>query len=102
MATVPYRAGLGRRVFHMEVLIALGLSAGGGQTPSQADLGRMELEDLMQIKVTSVSKREQNLSRTAGGSIPGHTRLDLRLARRLGESAEISLVGQNLLRPRST
>ena len=40
-------------------------------------------------------------ARLPGGSIPGHARLDLRLARQLGESAEISLVGQNLLRPRS-
>jgi len=41
-------------------------------------------------------------ARLPGGSIPGHARLDLRLARRLGESAQISLVGQNLLRPRTT
>jgi iron complex outermembrane receptor protein len=40
-------------------------------------------------------------ARLPGGSIPGHARLDLRLGRRLGERAEISLVGQNLLRPRS-
>jgi hypothetical protein len=40
-------------------------------------------------------------ARLPGSGIPGHTRLDLRLARRLGESAEISLVGQNLLRPRA-
>jgi iron complex outermembrane receptor protein len=40
-------------------------------------------------------------ARLPGGSIPGHARLDLRLARRLGERADISLVGQNLLRPRS-
>ena len=41
-------------------------------------------------------------ARLPGSPIPGHARLDLRLARRLGESALISLVGQNLLRPRST
>jgi outer membrane receptor protein involved in Fe transport len=40
-------------------------------------------------------------ARLPGGKIPGHARLDLRLARHFGESAEISLVGQNLLRPRS-
>ncbi len=40
-------------------------------------------------------------ARLPGGSIPGHTRLDLRLARRISESAELSLVGQNLLRPRT-
>jgi iron complex outermembrane receptor protein len=40
-------------------------------------------------------------ARLPGGSIPGHARLDLRLARHFGERAEISLVGQNLLRPRT-
>jgi hypothetical protein len=38
-------------------------------------------------------------ARLPGGIVPGHTRLDLRVARRLGESGEISLIGQNLLRP---
>ena len=38
-------------------------------------------------------------SRLPGGAVPGHARLDVRLARRLGESTEISVVGQNLLRP---
>jgi iron complex outermembrane recepter protein len=41
-------------------------------------------------------------ARLPGGSIPGHARFDLRLARHFGEFAEVSLVGQNLLRPRST
>jgi iron complex outermembrane receptor protein len=40
-------------------------------------------------------------ARLPGGAIPGHARLDLRLSRKLGESTEISLVGQNLLRPRT-
>jgi iron complex outermembrane receptor protein len=40
-------------------------------------------------------------ARLPGGNIPGHARLDLRLARRLGESTEISVVGQNLLRART-
>jgi len=40
-------------------------------------------------------------ARLPGGAIPGHARVDLRVARRLGESAEISIVGQNLLRPRT-
>jgi iron complex outermembrane receptor protein len=39
-------------------------------------------------------------SRLAGNEIPAHWRLDVRVARRLGESAEVSLVGQNLLQPR--
>jgi iron complex outermembrane receptor protein len=40
-------------------------------------------------------------ARLPGGTIPGHARLDLRLARRLGESTEISIVGQDLLRART-
>lgn len=40
-------------------------------------------------------------ARLPGGTIPGHARLDLRLARRFGESTEISIVGQSLLRPRT-
>ncbi len=34
------------------------------------------------------------------GNIPGHFRLDCRLARRFGEGVELSAVGQNLLGPR--
>ena len=44
---------------------------------------------------------DQSLGWTAalpGTDIKGHARLDARLARRIGESAEISIVGQNLLR----
>jgi iron complex outermembrane receptor protein len=40
-------------------------------------------------------------ARLPGGSVPGHARLDLRLAKRIGERTEISLVGQNLLRART-
>jgi iron complex outermembrane recepter protein len=40
-------------------------------------------------------------ARLPGGSIPGHARVDLRLSRHLGESTEISVVGQNLLRART-
>ena len=65
-------------------------------------------ESVAQIRsVINVSRRmdfDQALYYTArlpGGKIPGHARLDLRLARRVGESAEISLTGQNLLRPRT-
>jgi len=36
----------------------------------------------------------------ASGNIPGYVRLDTRLGRRLGEFAEFSIVGQNLLAPR--
>jgi iron complex outermembrane receptor protein len=39
------------------------------------------------------------VARRPDGSTPSHARLDSRLAWRLGERTEISLVGQNLLRP---
>jgi iron complex outermembrane recepter protein len=39
-------------------------------------------------------------SELATNQIPSHTRVDARLARPLGESAEISITGQNLTRPR--
>ncbi len=40
-------------------------------------------------------------ARLPGGQIPGRARLDLRLARHLGESVEISVVGQDLLHART-
>jgi len=40
-------------------------------------------------------------ARIPGGSTPGYARLDLRLAKRIRESTEISVVGQNLLRART-
>jgi iron complex outermembrane receptor protein len=39
-------------------------------------------------------------SELAANKIPSHTRVDVRLGRRLGESAEIGITGQNLTRPR--
>jgi len=56
------------------------------------------------LNLTRRTEFDQSLYYTArlpGGSIPGHARFDLRLARHLGETAEVSVVGQNLLRPRS-
>jgi hypothetical protein len=45
---------------------------------------------------------DQSLSWTSGlsyCSVPSHTRFDVRLSRRLGESVELIVAGQNLLRP---
>jgi outer membrane receptor protein involved in Fe transport len=56
------------------------------------------------LNLSQTMEFDQSLYYTArlpGGTIPGHTRLDLRLSRRFGESAEVSIVGQNLLRPRT-
>jgi iron complex outermembrane recepter protein len=40
------------------------------------------------------------ISELPANNTPSHTKVDVRLGRRLGESAEISITGQNLLRPR--
>ena len=56
------------------------------------------------LNVTGKVEFDQSLyytTRLPDGSVRGHARLDLRLARRLGERSEISVVGQNLLRPRT-
>jgi len=56
------------------------------------------------LNLSQTMEFDQSLYYTArlpGGTIPGHARLDLRLSRRFGESAEVSIVGQNLLRPRT-
>jgi iron complex outermembrane receptor protein len=68
VSRVNPRRGFGRGLAHLSFPLALGLSAiavGGALAQSQADLSRLDVEDLMNIKVTSVSKREQSLSRTA-------------------------------------
>jgi iron complex outermembrane receptor protein len=83
------------------------------QDPSSQGMASSQLangfpQNMLQIRsLLNLSRKmefDQSLYYTArlpGSSIPGHARLDLRLARRLGESAEISVVGQNLLRPRA-
>ena len=56
------------------------------------------------LDLSQTMEFDQSLYYTArlpGGTIPGHARLDLRLSRRFGESAEVSIVGQNLLRPQT-
>ena len=56
------------------------------------------------VNLSRTMEFDQSLYYTArlpGGTIPGHARLDLRLSKRFGESTEISIVGQNLLRPRT-
>src|SRR5450432_705924 len=63
--------GFGRRLARLGFPLAFSLSAiavGAAQAQSQADLSRLDVEDLMNVKVTSVSKREQSLSRTAAAA----------------------------------
>jgi len=46
------------------LMVAGGLSAGTADTPSQpSDLTNATIEELMQIEVTSVAKKEQKLNR---------------------------------------
>src|ERR1700709_605566 len=57
-----------RQSIRIALLLAIGLSASivdRAQDGAPIDLTQMNLEDLMNVKVTSVSKREQKLSRTA-------------------------------------
>ncbi len=58
-----------------------------------------------QVNLSRRMEFDQSLYYTArlpgGGTVPGHARVDLRLARRLGELIEVSMVGQNLLRARA-
>src|SRR5688572_787987 len=59
-------------------LLVLGLeNAGAGQAVDLHDLSQITIEDLMDIQVTSVSKREQSLS-TAGAAAYVITRGDIR------------------------
>src|ERR1700720_3826663 len=54
-----------RRLFHRSLSVALTmatLNAGPGPPP-QTDLTQLSLEDLMKVKVTSVSRKEQSLSK---------------------------------------
>ena len=50
---------------HLSCVLALCLSTGAAQEPAPIDLSKLDMEDLMNVKVTSVSKREQSLARTA-------------------------------------
>ena len=58
-----YRHAARRLIFLTLSLSTIGILM--AQEATQIDLSRMDVEDLMKIKVTSVSKREQSLARTA-------------------------------------
>ena len=104
--------------------------SGRGQSSKAQDLTQISLEDLINIQVTSVSKKEQKLVRAGAavyvsflnltrrlewdssvsyvgrltdqgsGPMPGYTRVHTRLGWRAGESVELSITGQNPLTPR--
>ena len=72
------------------------------QTSTQVPQHMFQLRS--QWNLTGNWEFDQSLSfaaRLMGTTIPAITRLDARLGRRIGQSAEVSLVGQNLLRPRT-
>jgi iron complex outermembrane receptor protein len=61
----------------LAVIAALSALSGLAQQPKDYDLSQASLEDLMNIQVTSVSKKEQNLSKT-GAAIFVITQEDIR------------------------
>ena len=71
--------GIGKTQFRGTVLLITALAGlpGWAQQSSNPDLSQDSLEDLMNIKVTSVSKKEQNLSK-AGAAIFVITQEDIR------------------------
>ncbi len=80
---------------------------GTGASPA-ASVTAMFPQNMLQVRsqvnFTRRLEFDQSLyynMRLPGSSIPGDPRVDLRLARRFGESTEVSLVGQNLQRARS-
>ncbi len=73
-------AGSLRRAVRAGAVLALGLAgtvAGPAQTPTLRDLIHTKLDDLMNMEVTSVSKKEQKLSK-AGAAIYVITQEDIR------------------------
>ncbi len=75
-----------------------------GTTDVAGDFPRNMLKFRSVMDLSAKVQFDQSLyysARVPGSAIPGHARLDLRLSRKLGESAELSVVGQNLLRPRT-
>src|SRR5204863_8188835 len=54
----------GLRLVRMSVAVALSVSVGRAQSQAARDLTTISLEDLMNVRITSVSKKEQKLSRT--------------------------------------
>jgi iron complex outermembrane receptor protein len=73
------RSGLARPAVRLRVAIVLCAAAalGPAQTPTAKDLAQTSLEDLMNIEVTSVSKKEQKLSQV-GAAVFVITQEDIR------------------------
>lgn len=79
-------------------------SQGALTTKIATDFPQNTLQIRSLLNLSQTMEFDQSLYYTArlpGATISGHARLDLRLSKRLGESTEISIIGQNLLRPRT-
>ena len=78
----PRRGGVYRAVLRAGIAVSLALSSGfaipaSAQTAAPRDLTQFSLEDLMNVEVTSVSKKEQKLAKT-GAAIFVITQEDIR------------------------
>jgi hypothetical protein len=60
---------------------------------------RLEFDQTLSWTLPGVQYLPSIGSNLPGTDLPAHARLDARFSRKIGESAEVSLVGQNLLRP---
>src|SRR5450432_894930 len=78
----PHRGGVYRAVLRAGVAVCLALSSGltipsAAQAAAPGDLTQFSLEDLMNVQVTSVSKKEQKLAKS-GAAIFVITQEDIR------------------------
>jgi iron complex outermembrane receptor protein len=60
---------------------------------------KLEFDQTLSWTLPTVQYPPWTGSNLPGTELPAHARLDARVSRKIGESAEASLVGQNLLRP---
>jgi iron complex outermembrane receptor protein len=90
---------------YLHATISLDPSSYGATSASLASgfpQNQFQIHSLFNLdRKTEFDQSVYYMARLPGSAIPGHTRLDVRLARRIGENIEVSLVGQNLLRPRT-
>jgi iron complex outermembrane receptor protein len=102
-ATPRWRISPGYSYLHATLRLGPSSQASGFSISDGFPQNMFQIRSL--VNLTRRTEFDQSVYYTArlpGGAIPGHARLDLRLSRRIGESVGVSLVGQNLLRPRAT
>ena len=100
-ASSRWRISPGYSLLHLNP----GTEPGSTDTASHAlthDAPRHQLQVRSQFDLTRKLEWDQSLywtGRLSNGTVPAHARVDTRLNWRTGEGLELSLVGQNLLRP---